>query len=57
MQRPMHKRFHMIGCLVVVVLVASAMIFSTAPKSDTINTILAAKRACDAQTGQRCEVP
>jgi hypothetical protein len=33
------------------------MIFSTAPKSDTTNTILAAHRACEAQTGQHCEVP
>jgi hypothetical protein len=54
----MQKRFQMIGCLIVIVLVVSALIFSTAPKSDdTTNTILAAKRACDAQTGQNCSVP
>lgn len=52
----MQRRFHLVGCLVVVALVALALIFSEQPKREsTANTLIAAHKACEAQTGHRCD--
>lgn len=53
----MQRRFQAIGCLVVVLTVAATLVFGTFEKSDTTNTILAAHKACEAQTGRHCDIP
>lgn len=54
----MQKRFQIAGCLAVIVLVVLALAFSQRPRTESAaNTILEAKRACEAQTGKPCSVP
>lgn len=50
----MEKRFQAIGCMIVVILIAAAFAFGSFKKSDTADTIIAAHKACEAQTGRNC---
>jgi hypothetical protein len=52
---PMHRRFQAIGCLIVIVIVAATLIFGNFRSDNTTNTILAAHKACEAQTGHPCD--
>lgn len=51
----MHKRFHLVGFVMAFLIFAAALLFGHFEPSDTVNTIMAAHRACDAQTGHRCD--
>jgi DNA-directed RNA polymerase subunit RPC12/RpoP len=43
-----------IGGVIIVVLAMAYCVAQPSPRSDTANTIIAAHKACDAQTGQHC---
>ena len=45
-----------LGCLILAIIFV-IIGFAGRENSDTANTIIAAKRACEAQTGDRCDIP
>jgi hypothetical protein len=52
----MSERRNGIGCLLIVVIVILIAAFGS-NSNDTANTIIAAHKACEAQTRQHCTVP